>query len=90
MAILCNGERELMVEEVRKCVYCHNDCAIGRFWDNVTCHECAKKLNSELADTLYREVLGYDGPEITAFLPDLPNDLFKPAYSSVLREHHIS
>ncbi|MGM0771463.1 MAG: hypothetical protein ACQESU_07635 [Halobacteriota archaeon] len=80
----------IMYEEFRKCIYCHNEYAIGRLWTNITCRGCAKKLNSELADTLFGEVLGYDGPEITAFLPELPNDLFKPAYSSVLREHNIS
>ncbi|WP_440951655.1 hypothetical protein [Methanococcoides sp. FTZ1] len=79
-----------MFKEVRKCIYCHNDYAVGRTWANITCHECAKKLNSELADILFEEILGYEGPEITSFLPEFPNDLFKPAYSSVLREHHIS
>ncbi|WP_445475292.1 hypothetical protein ACT9XH_00695 [Methanococcoides methylutens] len=79
-----------MLEQLRECVYCHNDYAVGRIWTNVTCQECAKKLNSELSEILFKEILGYEGAEITAFLPELPNDLFKPAYSSVVREHHIS
>ena len=79
-----------MFEEVRKCIYCHNDYAIGRTWVNITCQECAKKLDSELANILFEEILGYEGAEISAFLPKLPNEMFKPAFASVIRQHHIS
>ena len=79
-----------MPEESRTCIYCHNEYEVEEKWPFVTCQECAKKLDSELNDILFGDILDYGDEDIISFLPTFPNYPFKLAYSSVMRGHHIS